>query len=56
MRNVTNPQDGRPALKAATAAEHRRLAGLFDGLRERNAPSLCAGWSVREVVAAACSA
>lgn len=53
MRNVTNPHDGRTALKAAIAAERRRLADLFDGLREDewNAPSLCAGWSVREVVA-----
>ncbi|MEW1639618.1 maleylpyruvate isomerase family mycothiol-dependent enzyme [Streptomyces sp. NPDC093801] len=53
MRNVTNPQDGRTALKAVVAAERRRLADLFDGLREDewNAPSLCDGWSVREVVA-----
>ncbi|KIF04424.1 hypothetical protein PL81_18805 [Streptomyces sp. RSD-27] len=50
---MTRPQDGRTALKAAIAAERRRLADLFDGLREDewNAPSLCEGWSVREVVA-----
>ncbi|MFJ8166583.1 maleylpyruvate isomerase family mycothiol-dependent enzyme [Streptomyces sp. NPDC096136] len=53
MRNVTDPREGRTALKAVIAAERRRLADLFDGLREDewDAPSLCEGWSVREVVA-----
>ncbi|GHF50378.1 hypothetical protein GCM10010218_34890 [Streptomyces mashuensis] len=40
-------------IKAAIAAERRELADLFDGLPADawNAPSLCAGWRVREVVA-----
>ncbi|MFJ9811698.1 maleylpyruvate isomerase family mycothiol-dependent enzyme [Streptomyces sp. NPDC101158] len=35
------------------AAERRELADLFEGLRDDqwNAPTLCAGWRVREVVA-----
>ncbi|MEW2418514.1 maleylpyruvate isomerase family mycothiol-dependent enzyme [Streptomyces sp. NPDC046866] len=40
-------------IKAAIAAERRELADLFDALPadDWNAPSLCAGWTVREVVA-----
>ncbi|MFD7626739.1 maleylpyruvate isomerase family mycothiol-dependent enzyme [Streptomyces sp. NPDC059851] len=43
----------RACVGAAIAAERRELADLFDGLRpdEWNAPSLCGGWRVREVVA-----
>ncbi len=57
MHNAT----GRPGkqagvetdVRAAIAAERRELAGLFKGLSadEWNAPSLCEGWRVREVVA-----
>lgn len=38
---------------AMVAAERRELADLLDGLEEAqwNAPSLCAGWRVRDVVA-----
>ncbi|MEU7577119.1 maleylpyruvate isomerase family mycothiol-dependent enzyme [Streptomyces sp. NPDC041068] len=40
-------------VRAAIAAERRDLADLFGGLRadQWDAPSLCAGWRVREVVA-----
>ncbi|WP_438318517.1 maleylpyruvate isomerase family mycothiol-dependent enzyme [Streptomyces sp. HUAS TT3] len=40
-------------IKDAIAAERRELADLFDALGDKdwNAPSLCAGWTVREVVA-----
>lgn len=41
------------ALRSAIAAERRGLADLLDGLapEQWDAPSLCAGWSVREVAA-----
>ncbi|WP_369215487.1 maleylpyruvate isomerase family mycothiol-dependent enzyme [Streptomyces flavofungini] len=41
------------AIRAAIAAERRELAAAFDALRPEqwDAPSLCAGWRVREVVA-----
>ncbi|MEU3405129.1 maleylpyruvate isomerase family mycothiol-dependent enzyme [Streptomyces sp. NPDC006670] len=44
---------GVPGLRAAIAAERRELADLFEGLPAKawDAPSLCAGWRVREVVA-----
>ncbi|MFE1176193.1 maleylpyruvate isomerase family mycothiol-dependent enzyme [Streptomyces sp. NPDC058773] len=40
-------------IRAGIAAERRELADLFEGLGadEWNAPSLCEGWRVREVVA-----
>ncbi|MET9957348.1 maleylpyruvate isomerase family mycothiol-dependent enzyme [Streptomyces sp. NPDC006339] len=40
-------------VKAAIAAERRELAAVLDGLspEQWNAPSLCAGWRVREVAA-----
>ncbi|MFB7614282.1 maleylpyruvate isomerase family mycothiol-dependent enzyme [Kitasatospora sp. NPDC056181] len=40
-------------VRAAIAAERRELADLLDGLSEAqwDAPSLCAGWRVREVAA-----
>lgn len=40
-------------ITAAIAAERRELADLFDALTpaQWKAPSLCAGWRVREVVA-----
>ncbi|WP_030786043.1 maleylpyruvate isomerase family mycothiol-dependent enzyme [Streptomyces sp. NRRL S-920] len=40
-------------IRAEIAAERRELADLFDGLSpaQWDAPSLCAGWRVREVVA-----
>ncbi|GAO10742.1 maleylpyruvate isomerase family mycothiol-dependent enzyme [Streptomyces lydicamycinicus] len=39
--------------KAAIAAERRELAAMLDGLpaKQWDAPTLCAGWRVREVVA-----
>ncbi|MGW6913893.1 maleylpyruvate isomerase family mycothiol-dependent enzyme [Kitasatospora sp. NPDC054939] len=45
--------DDRAAIRAAIAAERRELADLFDSLPADgwNAPSLCGGWRVREVVA-----
>ncbi|MFK0232065.1 maleylpyruvate isomerase family mycothiol-dependent enzyme [Streptomyces vinaceus] len=54
MRSATGPApDKKAALKAAIAAERRELADLFDALRAEDwrAPSLCTGWTVREVVA-----
>ncbi|MFK0259441.1 maleylpyruvate isomerase family mycothiol-dependent enzyme [Streptomyces sp. NPDC090445] len=58
MENTTRSRDewtgGVVAdLGAAIAAERRELADLFDGLRadQWDAPSLCDGWRVREVVA-----
>ncbi|WP_369393983.1 maleylpyruvate isomerase family mycothiol-dependent enzyme [Streptomyces sp. CG1] len=44
---------GRAATAAAIAAERRELADLFEALTptQWGAPSLCAGWRVREVVA-----
>ncbi|MFC9883847.1 maleylpyruvate isomerase family mycothiol-dependent enzyme [Streptomyces libani] len=40
-------------IKAAIAAERRELAALLDGLTagQWDAPTLCAGWRVRDVVA-----
>ncbi|MGY5125019.1 maleylpyruvate isomerase family mycothiol-dependent enzyme [Streptomyces nigrescens] len=40
-------------IKAAIAAERRELAALLDGLpaEQWDAPTLCAGWRVRDVVA-----
>ncbi|BCK66331.1 maleylpyruvate isomerase family mycothiol-dependent enzyme [Streptomyces platensis] len=40
-------------IKAAIAAERRELAAMLDGLPagQWDAPTLCAGWRVREVVA-----
>ncbi|MFJ8011763.1 maleylpyruvate isomerase family mycothiol-dependent enzyme [Streptomyces sp. NPDC096339] len=40
-------------IKAAIAAERRELAAVLDSLRDEqwDAPSLCAGWRVREVAA-----
>ncbi|MFJ3876824.1 maleylpyruvate isomerase family mycothiol-dependent enzyme [Streptomyces sp. NPDC090077] len=48
MRSTTDP-----TLKVAIASERRELADVFDALRAEdwNAPSLCAGWTVREVAA-----
>ncbi|MFI9256045.1 maleylpyruvate isomerase family mycothiol-dependent enzyme [Streptomyces sp. NPDC053069] len=54
MQSTTEPTaDKQAALKAAIAAERRELADLFDALRvdDWHAPSLCTGWTVREVVA-----
>lgn len=53
MERVTTVKDKQTAIKAAIAAERRQSADLFDGLRadDWNAPSLCEGWTVREVVA-----
>ncbi|MFE2143420.1 maleylpyruvate isomerase family mycothiol-dependent enzyme [Streptomyces sp. NPDC059456] len=54
MRNATeSTADGQAVLKAAIAAERRELADLLDALTadDWQAPSLCAGWTVREVVA-----
>ncbi|MFJ3765988.1 maleylpyruvate isomerase family mycothiol-dependent enzyme [Streptomyces sp. NPDC090082] len=53
MENVT-PREGKPTVVGdAIAAERRELADLLDTLRDEqwNAPSLCAGWRVREVAA-----
>lgn len=49
----TTPSPSTPALRAMIAAERRELADLLDGLDDRQwqAPSLCAGWRVREVAA-----
>ncbi|QES57021.1 hypothetical protein DEJ51_24920 [Streptomyces venezuelae] len=43
----------RAAIAAAVAAERRELADVLDGLTpdQWDSPSLCAGWSVREVAA-----
>ncbi|MFG2181659.1 maleylpyruvate isomerase family mycothiol-dependent enzyme [Streptomyces abikoensis] len=40
-------------VRTAMASERRELADILDGLTEDqwNAPSLCAGWRVREVAA-----
>lgn len=40
-------------IRALIAAERQELADLFDGLRadQWDAPSLCAGWRIREVAA-----
>src|SRR5262245_54070431 len=48
-----NGAGSRDDVKAAIAAERRELADLFDTLDtgQWNAPSLCEGWRVREVVA-----
>ncbi|MEV0988452.1 maleylpyruvate isomerase family mycothiol-dependent enzyme [Streptomyces sp. NPDC049949] len=58
MRSATEPTadkqaERKAAVKAAIAAERRELAALFDALRveDWHAPSLCTGWTVREVVA-----
>ncbi|MFI2765114.1 maleylpyruvate isomerase family mycothiol-dependent enzyme [Streptomyces echinatus] len=54
MQSATKPTaDEQAVLKAAIAAERRELADLFDALRadDWHAPSLCTGWTVREVVA-----
>lgn len=52
MGNTTHR---RPAAetKASIAAERRELAAVLDGLsaEEWDAPTLCAGWRVREVAA-----
>ncbi len=47
----TTPTESR--IRAEIAAERRELADVFDRLHHSqwNAPSLCAGWRVREVVA-----
>ncbi|MBW5484465.1 maleylpyruvate isomerase family mycothiol-dependent enzyme [Streptomyces bambusae] len=52
MAGTTNDLDPR-ALRRATAAERRELADVLDGLRPEqwDAPSLCAGWRVRETAA-----
>lgn len=44
---------GNTDIKAAVAAERRELAAVLDGLtaEQWDAPSLCAGWRVREVAA-----
>jgi uncharacterized protein (TIGR03083 family) len=49
--NNTEPND--TALQAQDFAERERLTALLAGLAEQqwDAPSLCAGWRVREVVA-----
>ncbi|MFE6844602.1 maleylpyruvate isomerase family mycothiol-dependent enzyme [Streptomyces sp. NPDC057686] len=54
MRNATEPTtDKQAVLKAAIAAERRELADVFAalGADDWRAPSLCEGWTVREVVA-----
>ncbi|MFH7593802.1 maleylpyruvate isomerase family mycothiol-dependent enzyme [Streptomyces racemochromogenes] len=54
MESATEPTpDRQAALTSAIAGERRELADLFDTLRAEDwqAPSLCTGWSVREVVA-----
>ncbi|MFG2296141.1 maleylpyruvate isomerase family mycothiol-dependent enzyme [Streptomyces sp. NPDC048603] len=53
MQRTTARERNRAVLKAVIAAERRELADLFDTLRtgQWDAPSLCAGWRVREVVA-----
>ncbi|THA57899.1 maleylpyruvate isomerase family mycothiol-dependent enzyme [Streptomyces sp. A1136] len=53
MEKATTVKDEQADIKAAIAAERRELADLFDSLRADgwNAPSLCEGWTVREVVA-----
>src|SRR5215472_2063071 len=50
MTSTTTRQD---ALREAIAAERRELADVLTGLPPQawDAPSLCAGWRVREVVA-----
>lgn len=50
MTSTTTRQN---ALREAIAAERRELADVLTGLPEHawDAPSLCAGWRVREVVA-----
>ncbi|MEU1133073.1 maleylpyruvate isomerase family mycothiol-dependent enzyme [Streptomyces sp. NPDC005900] len=47
----TTPTESR--IRAEIAAQRRELADVFDRLHgsQWNAPSLCAGWRVREVVA-----
>ncbi|MEV7281631.1 maleylpyruvate isomerase family mycothiol-dependent enzyme [Streptomyces sp. NPDC093111] len=53
MDTVTTSKRNRTQVKEAIAAERRELADLFDSLsaEQWDAPSLCAGWRVREVVA-----
>ncbi|MEV4740034.1 maleylpyruvate isomerase family mycothiol-dependent enzyme [Streptomyces sp. NPDC049555] len=54
MRKATDDNaTDTPAVRAAIAAERRELADLFDSLQADawDAPSLCEGWRVREVVA-----
>ncbi|MFJ9429368.1 maleylpyruvate isomerase family mycothiol-dependent enzyme [Streptomyces sp. NPDC101490] len=53
MGNVTAREEKNAGTRAAIAAERRELADLFDSLRpvQWDAPSLCGGWRVREVVA-----
>lgn len=49
----TAPDTSTRLIRAAIAAERRDLADLLDGLapEQWDAPSLCAGWRVREVAA-----
>lgn len=51
MSDTTNPTD--EEVRAATREERRALADLLTGLPPEgwDAPTLCAGWRVREVVA-----
>ncbi|NGN63344.1 maleylpyruvate isomerase family mycothiol-dependent enzyme [Streptomyces sp. A7024] len=53
MADTTHREHSRTDLKAEIAAERRELADLLDGLApaDWDAPSLCAGWRVREVAA-----
>ncbi|WP_354637370.1 maleylpyruvate isomerase family mycothiol-dependent enzyme [Kitasatospora camelliae] len=53
MGNATAHQPGNAEVRALIAAERQELADLLDGLRpaQWDAPSLCAGWRVREVAA-----
>jgi uncharacterized protein (TIGR03083 family) len=52
MSSTTTTSDRR-ALREEIAAERRELAEVLEGLRPEtwDAPTLCAGWRVREVVA-----
>ncbi|MFD0417255.1 maleylpyruvate isomerase family mycothiol-dependent enzyme [Streptomyces sp. NPDC127108] len=49
----TTPDTSTRGIRTAIAAERRELADLLDGLtpEQWDAPSLCAGWRVREVAA-----
>lgn len=53
MVNVTAYKPKNTEVREAIAAERQELADLFDTLsaEQWDAPSLCAGWRVREVVA-----
>lgn len=53
MDGATSRRYSNTGLRALIAAERQELADLLGGLRpaQWDAPSLCAGWRIREVAA-----